>query len=45
LWEALGDLEGAEAEATRILREKRPITLYYLMRGKVRLLRGDFDGV
>jgi len=45
LWQDLGDLENAEAEADRILREMRPITLYYMLRGSVRLQRGDFDGV
>ena len=45
LWESLGDLEGAEAEATRAIKEERPITLYYLLRGKIRLLRQNFAGV
>jgi hypothetical protein len=45
LWESLDDLEGAEAEATRAIKEERPITLYYLLRGKIRLLRQNFAGV
>ncbi len=45
LWQDLGELENAEAEADRILREMRPITLYYMLRASIRLQRGNFDGV
>lgn len=45
LWERLGDLEGAEAEADHVLREMPPITIHYMLRARVRLLRGNFDGV
>ncbi len=44
LWKDLDDLEGAEAEADRILREMRPISMHYILRARVRVLRGNFDG-
>jgi len=44
LWDALGDLQGAEAEVTRIIEEFSPITLHYTARARLRLRRGDFDG-
>ena len=44
LWEALGDLRGAEDEVTRIIEEFSPITMHYTTRAKLRLQRGDFDG-
>jgi serine/threonine protein kinase len=44
LWDALGDLQGAETEVTRIIEEFSPITLHYTARARLRLRRGDFDG-
>ncbi|MEI6340133.1 MAG: protein kinase family protein, partial [Verrucomicrobiota bacterium] len=44
LWDALGDLPGAEAEATRIIEEASPITLHYTARARLRLRQGNFDG-
>ena len=44
LWDALGDVQGAEAEVTRIIEEFSPITLHYTARARLRLRRGDFDG-
>lgn len=43
LWDALGDLQGAEEEVTRIIEESAPITLHYMARIRLRLRRGDFD--
>jgi tetratricopeptide (TPR) repeat protein len=44
LWDALGDLPGAEAEVTRIIEESSPITLHYTARARLRLRQGNFDG-
>jgi serine/threonine protein kinase len=44
LWDALGDLQGAEAEVSRIIEEFSPITLHYMARARLRIRRGDFDG-
>ncbi|MEI8311052.1 MAG: protein kinase family protein [Verrucomicrobiota bacterium] len=44
LWDALGDLPGAEAEVTRIIEEASPITLHYTARARLRLQQGNFDG-
>jgi len=44
LWDALGDLPGAEAEVTRIIEEASPITLHYTARARLRLRQGNFDG-
>jgi len=44
LWDALGDLPGAEVEVTRIIEEASPITLHYTARARLRLRQGNFDG-
>ena len=44
LWDALGDLPGAEAEVSRIIKESSPITLHYTARARLRLRQGNFDG-
>ena len=44
LWDALGDLPGAESEVTRIIEESSPITLHYTARARLRLQQGNFDG-
>jgi len=44
LWDALGDLPGAETEVSRIIEEASPITLHYTARARLRLQQGNFDG-
>lgn len=45
LWEDMGDLEGAEADLTRILDTFGHATFPLFLRAEIRAKRGDFNGV
>ena len=44
LWKKLGDLSGAEADATTVINEFKPYSPHFFQRAEVRILRNNFAG-